>query len=91
VNKTEAARIVWEDIRKKIEASKKLKLYVWEGFCPNYYDGLAFAIAVSEEEAIELIEKKVDPPYSPYDPDLWGEVDVYDIDKKIAFARNGGG
>lgn len=33
----------------------KLKLYVWAEFEPNYTDGLAFAIAETEDEARSLV------------------------------------
>ena len=32
-----------------------LKLFIWTGFCPDYTDGLAFAIAGDETEAKKLI------------------------------------
>lgn len=61
-----------------------LKLYVWENFCPDYSDGLAFAIAENETEARALVEKEHD--YPPWD---WGPVKEYPIEK-IAFFVHGG-
>ena len=63
-----------------------LKLFVFEGFAPDYTDGLAFAIAHSEEEARELIVKEYG--YEPYG---WGELKVYPLDAPIAKAVAGGG
>jgi len=34
------------------------QLYVWEGFSPDYTDGLAFAIAENATVAKALIEEK---------------------------------
>jgi hypothetical protein len=74
------------------EGEMKLKLYVWDEFYPDYYDGLAFAIAESEEEAIKLVEATINPPYlQRYNREEWGAVKVFNSDEKIAFSRNGGG
>ena len=35
----------------------KLKLFIWDGFCPDYTGGLAFAIAKDEEEAINTVNR----------------------------------
>ena len=65
---------------------KKLRLYVWEGFCPDYTGGLAFAIAENEKEAREMIIK-----YRGYDTANWGKLTVYSLNKKLAIAVAGGG
>ena len=61
-----------------------LKLYVWEQFCPDYTDGLAFAIAETLEEAFELLDKDFGN-YKEY----YGPVTEHDTDK-IAFGVYGG-
>ena len=51
-----------------------LKLYVWEGFEPDYTEGLAVAIAKTEEEAKTLIlEQAGGEVYE------WGRLSVRDI------------
>jgi hypothetical protein len=65
---------------------KQLKLYVWTGFCPDYTDGLAIAIAETDEQARELVI--AGKGYNPYD---WGTLHVYDLKKPVAFAVSGGG
>jgi hypothetical protein len=69
-------------------ATKKprLKLFVWEGFCPDYTSGLAFAIAENESEARKLIKKK--RGCEPYE---WGELSIYPLTKRIAKSVVGGG
>lgn len=64
---------------------EKTRLYVWEGFCPDYRGGLAFAIAASEEEARQLVLK--DLGLTDFE---WGELTVYSTKKKIAKAVCGG-
>jgi len=64
----------------------KLRLYVWEGFSPDYTSGLAFAIAESETEARMLIEKK--RGFEVYE---WGTLKIKPLDKRIAFCVSGGG
>jgi hypothetical protein len=63
----------------------KLKLFVWDDFNPDYSSGLAFAIAETEEEAKELVEKE--RGRSAYE---WGCVKVFPIDEKVAFSVGGG-
>lgn len=65
--------------------SKKYQLYVWEGFCPDYTDGLAFAVAKSEEEARKLIED-----YYGYTVYTWGSLSIHPLNKPVAFAVSGG-
>ena len=63
-----------------------MKLFVWDEFAPDYSDGLAFAIASDENEARELIIDK-----KGYDPDSWGSMQVFELDKPIAFYVSGKG
>lgn len=66
---------------------KKLKLYVWPNFVPDYSVGLAFAIAESEKEAKEMIEEKSGYHYKN---DEWGNVEVKTMTRKIARYVAGG-
>ena len=59
-----------------MKEKKELRLYVWTEFSPNYTDGLAFAIAESENEARELVETK-----RGYDVCEWGKLEVKSISK----------
>ena len=63
-----------------------LKLYVWTGFCPDYTDGLAVAIAKSKEDAEEQILKNRD--YIVY---AWGTLTVYPLNRRFAVCVSGGG
>lgn len=75
---------------KKRTKSKKpkarLRLYVWEGFAPDYTGGLAFAIAVSEEAARKAVIKS-----QGYEPSDWGALSVHPLTKRVAFSASGGG
>lgn len=64
----------------------KLRLFVWEGFAPDYTDGLAFAIAKEEQEARKLVIKSCG-----YDPSVWGTLTIRPLSRKAAFAVAGGG
>jgi len=61
---------------------KKLQLFIFDEFCPDYVDGLAVAIAETEEEAKKLIEEKSG---SPVNSNRWGNVRIFPLNKKIAF------
>jgi hypothetical protein len=61
---------------------KKLKVYIWAEFCPDYTDGLAIAIAESEEEARKLVMQGSSARE-------WGPVEVRDI-SKLAYSVEGG-
>lgn len=62
-----------------------LKLYIWTNFCPgDNEDGLAFAIADSEEEAKKLVTK--DGECGIWD---WGDVEVRELSKCGYFAYGG--
>jgi hypothetical protein len=62
------------------------RLFVWEGFAPNYTDGLAFAIAENVEEAKQMVINAVG-----YDPSDWGELCELPISERVSFAVSGGG
>lgn len=64
---------------------KKLKLYVWTGFSPDWTGGLAFAIAASEKEARELVIKAIG--YNPVD---WGSLEERSVGFRFAAAVHGG-
>lgn len=65
----------------------ELKLFVWPHFCPNYNDGLAFAIAYNEQDAKDLVVAH----HGYYPPDhLWGNVEIYPLWCPVAFAVSGG-
>lgn len=68
---------------------RKLKLFVWEGFSPDYTDGLAVAIAPDEATARRLVVKAYCG--GRYDPRHWGTLVVYPLNKRRAFAVSGGG
>ena len=65
--------------------AKKLKLYVWSAFSPDYYDGLAFAIAETEHEARALVVEAYGT-----EPSNWGPVVETGIEK-VSYAICGGG
>lgn len=82
--------------KKIVKEAGGLKLYVWQGFCVDYTDGLAFAIASSEEEAKKLVLEYIgleDNPETGYkfDDDDWGNLTVHDLSTPIAGAVCGGG
>jgi len=62
-----------------------LKLYVWDDFTPDYTSGLAFAIATSEKDAREQIIG-----LCGFNPDDWGEVQIFPLNNRIAFKCYGG-
>jgi hypothetical protein len=64
---------------------KQLKLYVWPEYCPDFNDGLAFALAENEEKARDAVTKA-----KGFDPYEWGPVYEYSIETPIAFERSGG-
>ena len=63
-----------------------MKLFIWTEFCPDYTDGLAFAIAKDETEARQLIEKELKNV-----PHTWGTLEILPLNKKTARAVYGGG
>jgi len=64
----------------------KLKLFIWTEFCPDYTDGLAFAIAKDETDARKLIKKERE--YEVYE---WGNLEIKPLSRRIARSVNGGG
>ena len=66
--------------------SKKLKLFIWTGFSPDYSDGLAFAIAHDETEAKKLVEA-----YRGFGVSEWGTLEVRRLDYRVARCVSGGG
>ena len=65
---------------------KDVKLFIWAGFCPDYTQGLAFAIAETETQARELIIEEYG--YEPYE---WGDLEIRDINISVARCVSGGG
>ncbi len=63
----------------------RLKLYIWTGFEPDWYDGLAFAIARSEKDARELVEDFYG------DVEEWGKLEVRPLTRRVARSVSGGG
>jgi hypothetical protein len=55
-------------------------LFVWTYFCPPYTDGMAFAIAETEEAAEQLISSKRETVSS-----LWGPVERHPVTDAVAF------
>ena len=75
----------------KLLMENKLKLYVWDNFCPDCWGGLAFAIAESEDDAKVLISKK----YGYIDGECvdtvgWGTMSVHELNKKVTYSITGG-
>ncbi len=63
-----------------------MKLYVWTGFCPDYTDGLAVAVAESIEQAQRLVTEN-----KGYEPFEWGVLQVFELTEPRAFCVSGGG
>lgn len=64
---------------------RKLKLFVWTDFCPDYTGGLAVAIAEDETDARKLIKK--DRGYEVYQ---WGDLKIYPLTKRMTESVSGG-
>jgi hypothetical protein len=76
---------------------KKMRLYVWEEFCPDWMYGLAVVIAPSLEEAKKKLRKLNKGIYAyeegkcdMFGKDKWGPYKTYSLDKIRAFAVSGG-
>ena len=65
---------------------KKLQVYVWEGFSPDWTGGLAVAVASSLEEAQALVIQSNDGCR----PKDWGAVSIHAL-TPCAFSLGGGG
>ena len=63
---------------------RKLKLYVWYGFSPDWSGGLAFALAYSKAEAKAAVEKV----YGKVEN--WGTLRVHRVEAGRAEAIGGG-
>ncbi len=63
-----------------------MKLFVWEGFCPDWSGGLAFALANTEKEARKMLIKE--HGCEPYE---WGTLTVRRSDWRFASCVSGGG
>lgn len=61
-----------------------MRVFVWEEFSPDYYDGLAVAIAETEEQAKELVISS-----HGSNPLQWGPVQVFEV-SALAFSVPGG-
>jgi len=68
-------------------AKKKLKLFVWDDYAPDYSPGLAFAIAEDSEQARDMIEKDV----GYRNDSLSATPDTYDLTTPVVYACSGGG
>lgn len=77
--------------KKIVKEAGGLQLYVWQGFGTDYTDGLAFAIAASEEEAKKLVIEYLDLRDDLIDDDEWGDLTVHNLSTPIAGAVFGGG
>ena len=63
---------------------KKLNLYIWTEFQPDYSNGLAFAIAETVEEAQEMITAQQD-----LEIDNWGKLTINHFTKCV-YSEQGG-
>ncbi len=64
---------------------RKVQLYVWTDFCPDYTSGIAFALAHDEEEARTLIRCAHGD-----EPGEWGSLTVHDANKIVGYCVSGG-
>jgi hypothetical protein len=62
-----------------------MRLFVWGQFCPDYTDGLAFAIAENLEQARALVIASIG-----FVPSNWGVVQEFSVNDPIAFSVYGG-
>ena len=67
---------------------KKLRLYIWTEFCPDWSDGIAFAVAESENEARAMIIKNLG--FDPANSEGWGNLRIVKTNVKLAYAICGG-
>jgi len=65
---------------------RNAKLFIWTGFNPDYYSGLAFAIAKDETQARKLITKE-----NGREPYEWGKLEIRDVNTSVARCVSGGG
>ena len=57
-----------------------MKLFVWNHFCPDWSDGLAFAIAETVDEAKQMIIEDTDTDFIE-----WGVCRELPIDGKVSY------
>lgn len=62
----------------------ELKLYVWTEFCPDYTNGLAFAIASSQKEAMDKIKDNHSYIHR------WGNLTIHELNEEISYSVMGG-
>lgn len=62
-----------------------MRLFVWTEFCPDYTDGLAFAIAENIEQAQKMVTEA--KGYAPFD---WGTVQEFPVTEARSFCVSGG-
>ena len=65
--------------------NSELRLYVWREFAPDYFNGLAVAVARDEGGARQLVIEN-----AGYNPSDWGPVQVLELNQPQAFAVSGG-
>lgn len=65
---------------------KKMKLFVWTGFSPDYTNGLAFAVAPDLETAMDMVIKE-----RGFNVSEWGALEIHNCTDQIAFCVSGGG
>ena len=56
----------------------KLKIFIWENYCPDWADGLAFVIARTQKQANKILQEK-EGQHMSY-PERWGKCKVYALD-----------
>lgn len=62
-----------------------MKLFVWDQFTPDYWDGLAFAVTETIQQAQDTVATHLG-----YYPVKWGPAQELDLLNPIAFAVPGG-
>ena len=67
--------------------NSRLKLYIWSDFCKGYTDGIAFAIAETENEARHMVMDETGD--NGYRDLSWGEVEVRNISKHARYVYGG--
>jgi len=62
-----------------------LRLFIWTEFCPDYTNGLAFAIAKDESDARKLIKEE-----RGFEVYAWGDLEIKPLSRRIARSVSGG-
>lgn len=70
----------------------KLKLFIWSEFLPDYSDGLAFAIAETEEEAREMVIEDIGLEHlrDEESKGRFGILEVKSLSEKCVYSSAGG-